>query len=459
MSVPQSSAPAEPSAEEADSTPSASAFPSFDALAARLGAPASVGPIRGRGKGCEATRNIEPGELLWCEPALLFQRSSGSCINVACDECCCWIGDVAAGLQRVIDWAELADGSDLAGPSGAIGCFESCGSIYCSTQCRDYAWQRHHRLLCTGCGAAGDPGKLSKGQQLHRGALLAYEQHAERSGCAEPLALLAKAVAGVLTEWEARNREEAVLASCMAAFGMPNLHCVPWWDTGRSGSNPKPQQLKGVLEESLRLLHLALLPCHRNAAKPLFDVDWCAQLLGGLERNLLSVEIECPALRFSAGDGTLDRTEMELLRKAAAAVAAKSSDSCREKSAESNPSVDASNDEQPLDDRADRADVQCVTAASRAAATSAGWPTAEGAALFEFTATLNHSCRPNCLVSYDSSAVAKVTTQRAIAKNEELLICYIDENQNLETRQDLLVTGYGFECQCERCSQEKNRTS
>lgn len=46
----------------------------------------------------------------------------------------------------------------------------------------------------------------------------------------------------------------------------------------------------------MRLLGLALLPCHRGEATELFNVDRCARMLGAFESNLLSVEVECPAI-------------------------------------------------------------------------------------------------------------------------------------------------------------------
>lgn len=81
------------------------------------------------------------------------------------------------------------------------------------------------------------------------------------------------------------------------------------------------EELRAVLTEALRLLSLALLPCHRHETPSLFEVGWCAELLGGLERNLLSVEVECPAL--NAAPGSLSPEETALIKAAAAAVAAK----------------------------------------------------------------------------------------------------------------------------------------
>ena len=56
-------------------------------------------------------------------------------------------------------------------------------------------------------------------------------------------------------------------------------------------------QLRHIVKEAARLLDLALLPCHRREAPGLFDVERCARMLGAFESNLLSVEVECPAIR------------------------------------------------------------------------------------------------------------------------------------------------------------------
>ena len=167
------------------------------ALAAALHAPVVVTAIEGRGKGCVAARPIVSGELLWTEHSpLVLTCGPASRPIAACDECCRWTGSLAAMLQRVADWAAASsDGAGApaaegppVGDGGAVGCFDHCGAIYCGEACRKNAWQRHHRLLCTGCGEAGDPALLSRGQQLHRGALLSFDRcAASYARCPRPL--------------------------------------------------------------------------------------------------------------------------------------------------------------------------------------------------------------------------------------------------------------------------------
>ena len=46
----------------------------------------------------------------------------------------------------------------------------------------------------------------------------------------------------------------------------------------------------------------------------------------------------------------------------------------------------------------------------------------------------NHSCRPNAAASVDDSGLLRVTALRRIASAEEVLISYVDVENDLETR-------------------------
>ena len=64
----------------------------------------------------------------------------------------------------------------------------------------------------------------------------------------------------------------------------------------------------------------------------------------------------------------------------------------------------------------------------------------------------NHSCAPNVLISCgDTHEVAFVSSEAPIAAGAELCISYLDVEQSYETRRELLLTKYGFECTCPRC--------
>jgi hypothetical protein len=79
----------------------------------------------------------------------------------ACAECCRWLGGATDALQAVVRWADAQRRQAAAvlrpPPRAAVLCGDGCGAAYCSEACRGNAWAAHHRLLCTGCGAAGAP--------------------------------------------------------------------------------------------------------------------------------------------------------------------------------------------------------------------------------------------------------------------------------------------------------------
>ena len=74
--------------------------------------------------------------------------------------------------------------------------------------------------------------------------------------------------------------------------------------------------MRYIVKEAARLLDLALLPCHRREAPELFNVERCARMLGAFESNLLSVEVECPAIKqlrkLSHGKQGQSNSQLEL---------------------------------------------------------------------------------------------------------------------------------------------------
>jgi hypothetical protein len=426
----------------------------YKGLAEELCAPVVVGKValRPEQKGCFAARALSPGEVLWLEaPMLSIQHAANRSAATVCAECCRWVGDADAVLGGVIQWATQGQiptapspsSRDLPVPAGALRCKAACGAVYCSAECRSVAWQMHHRMLCTGCGDAGTPELLSKGAALHRGALLCYEQLADKMGCRELLDLLARSVVDILGGWETNGRDGPALAAAAAPYD--TLYTILWWAVPGRGSEA---ELRPLVAEAARLLDLALLPCHRREIPALFSVDRFAQLLGGFESNLMSVEIECPAIKqlvqseFNvlghADEGThTDASEAfpkGLLQRAAVAVS-------KRVVSESVGQVPSPTNLVAL------SEMQKQTASDR-------WPRSEGVALFDLISTMNHSCVPSCAISYDDCHVAHVTALRPIEAGQELLICYVDESANVDQRQSQLLE-YGFTCVCEQCCTDR----
>ncbi len=69
-------------------------------------------------------------------------------------------------------------------------------------------------------------------------------------------------------------------------------------------------------------------------------------------------------------------------------------------------------------------------------------------------ATMNHSCNPNAVVSFDGPTL-QVRSLRAIGVDEEILIAYVDVTDNPWHRQDELRERYFFTCTCIDCKEGK----
>lgn len=69
----------------------------------------------------------------------------------------------------------------------------------------------------------------------------------------------------------------------------------------------------------------------------------------------------------------------------------------------------------------------------------------------------NHSCSPNAEAfkrDEDEDGSAVILALRAIKAGEEITLSYIDEEAQLEERQQQLAD-YGFRCACDRCTAEE----
>lgn len=92
----------------------------------------------------------------------------------------------------------------------------------------------------------------------------------------------------------------------------------------------------------------------------------------------------------------------------------------------------------------------------------AGRPEAEVGAMGTSTglwvraARINHSCVPNTEKEFVGDMML-VRAKRSIAAGEEILHSYIDESGSYKSRQEALVTTWGFECGCGLCERQKGR--
>ena len=69
--------------------------------------------------------------------------------------------------------------------------------------------------------------------------------------------------------------------------------------------------------------------------------------------------------------------------------------------------------------------------------------------VFPRGAILNHSCDPNCMLTYDGPTQI-ITTTKPVSEGEELFHSYTDICQPTAVRQESLFNTYGFRCDCVR---------
>lgn len=89
----------------------------------------------------------------------------------------------------------------------------------------------------------------------------------------------------------------------------------------------------------------------------------------------------------------------------------------------------------------------------------------DGTALYSLICSMNHSCAPNCVVTYPTHhehlqagrakpLLAQVALLQDVKAGEELTQSYVDLDMELDDRRDALQD-YGFWCRCSRCAREE----
>ncbi|CAK4129895.1 unnamed protein product [Aphanomyces euteiches] len=73
-----------------------------------------------------------------------------------------------------------------------------------------------------------------------------------------------------------------------------------------------------------------------------------------------------------------------------------------------------------------------------------------GIGMFPDAALLNHSCAPNCILTFHKRQL-QIRTIRDVSPGEELTISYIELMSSHTTRQEELLASYFFTCKCSRC--------
>lgn len=74
-----------------------------------------------------------------------------------------------------------------------------------------------------------------------------------------------------------------------------------------------------------------------------------------------------------------------------------------------------------------------------------------GAGLYPLAAVINHSCQPNCVITFQGNT-AFVRTITDVEAGSELNLSYIEIAESTEKRRRELRENYHFDCDCVRCS-------
>jgi len=78
-----------------------------------------------------------------------------------------------------------------------------------------------------------------------------------------------------------------------------------------------------------------------------------------------------------------------------------------------------------------------------------------GAGVFPHGASLNHSCKPNCLLTYDfqvgRAPIQVVRAMKEVQEGVELTHAYVNLALPSWQRRSVLRKNYGFDCACEQC--------
>lgn len=81
-----------------------------------------------------------------------------------------------------------------------------------------------------------------------------------------------------------------------------------------------------------------------------------------------------------------------------------------------------------------------------------------GFAMHQFIGKINHNCQPNAIITFSGAdqfsayPLIKVVPLRAISKDEEITVSYVDTATPRTLRRRLLRESYFFSCKCGRCA-------
>ena len=191
--------------------------------------------------GVFASRRIEQGDLFHVEVPWMLTVTPGSVPDGhLCDHCGSHLGSLGEQAGRLCgddppllplseQWGAMGDWEERT----AVSC-SGCSTQYCSTECRQAAWDSYHSVLC----ATDDPSAAAQWQ--------AFEEHCD--SCANPYYRLATRVGHRCTGYQLTDSETQVIAAASLLEGGVNSirsnlswwRATEWWHTMAGMTQPPP---------------------------------------------------------------------------------------------------------------------------------------------------------------------------------------------------------------------------
>lgn len=409
-----------------------------------------------------------------------MQHSGNRRVVAACARCCGFIHSVPLQLEVIFGESRfaplLAALGDLPrrwqesageGQATVVRCAQGCGELYCSEACRDAHFQQSHNLLCVGPLTAEDP-------------LLRFKYHALEH--ADTLLLAAQVFAYLINRAKAagggaevtHNLMQELLCFCHAPF-RDACRAPP----GRAKDAEFYAHTDGLVNEAAALLKAALEPRAPAEVAALFQAGpaFFSEVLGLFEYNNIDLEVSSPlgqlllqrakTLLTMGPEAHPELLQMEaLLREkewVMRCVWGEETTGIFDDELETNgtngqtenlmQAMEQGNDEQLANAAMAQARAE-VAQMSLESLLKGAWPSMHGTALFASVARMNHSCAPNVKVTFPkNSSQLLATSVLNVSPGDELCLCYINQEADVQTRRRRLLE-YGFTCCCTRCLAE-----
>lgn len=461
-----------------------------------------------RGRVTYASRAFRAGELMWREPPLIAMQDVDSrrwsMVARACGFCLRFLGPATlqfAHYAHVIH-PDAAPAVDYVAQGNAIPCGFQCGELYCSEACRAAAYERSHRLLCVGPLFEKHPLVRFKRRAIECSDLFVFAAHGVChvicDAAARGVSLdVARRPFSILhhRSWQAIavDREdttpaqfEAMMNDCfkllrkgllqVAAELQPEL--LPLVETGCTLElfaeffEIFDCNIQGVgIASPLARLWARKMQAEHPLDAALPEEDKPHQTLAyqddpdDLSTELLA-QLDALAAELHALPDDDDDEEGEdedggnaahSHRSAAASAAASSSAAAapRKQFHLRDDAVIHDDDEEELaDDDGHEHDDDCYDDDGGVDLIDGPFARLEGVGIFPLSATVNHSCVPNCVVTFNRDFSAYVYARRNIAAGDELFHTYVQETDPLDVRRAELKV-YGFDCVCSKCVNEQ----